>query len=584
MADWVIVVDDDTENLKIAGNILSKNGMRVTALRSGKSFLEYIEEHDMPDLVLLDIRMPNMDGFDTLVNMRRFEEKESLKPTPVIFLTADDDRGSEMRGFQMGVSDFIHKPFDPGVFVQRVSNVINSRKKMISIEEKASHDYLTGFYNKESIHEMLVPVCQKQSGSLCIIDLDSFKLVNDIYGHEMGDRVLEAFSGILSRNLTEGSICGRIGGDEFLVFVRNMQRESDIDKFTAALNIGIVKACEELVGGDMRIPLGASVGAVSVPKHGTQLDELFSLADKSLYAAKDKGKHGYVLYKEDLGIREEEDTTIVDLKTLSKLLEERNVSQSVMWMGREAFGNVYRYMMRYLDRYDISAYKVLFTINIKEDKLQKDIGEKIATAFREIIQTTLRNSDVMVRVGMDQFFLLLPEMNPEHIERVLNRMKLAWRKSSYYEITELEIEYDRIGGDSNVKAGEEDLNTVVVVDDEKSNILIAEHILKREGISTVGLKSGEELLKYLEEKDPALLLIDIGLGDMDGFEVRQRLIAKGGRISRIPVIFLTDRLDDQTEVKGFAMGALDFIRKPFVPELLTVRVKHALSLIRLQKS
>ena len=95
MAKWIIVVDDDTSNLKIAGHILSKNNMRVTALKSGKAFLDYVGTNGLPDLVLLDIKMPEMDGFETLSKLREFEVKNGLMKTPVIFLTADEDADTE---------------------------------------------------------------------------------------------------------------------------------------------------------------------------------------------------------------------------------------------------------------------------------------------------------------------------------------------------------------------------------------------------------------------------------------------------------------------------------------------------------
>ncbi len=91
MTKWIIVVDDDTANLKMAGHILSKNNMRVTALKSGSSFLEYVNENGMPDLVLLDIKMPVMDGFETLEKLRQIEKQKGLMKAPVIFLTADED-------------------------------------------------------------------------------------------------------------------------------------------------------------------------------------------------------------------------------------------------------------------------------------------------------------------------------------------------------------------------------------------------------------------------------------------------------------------------------------------------------------
>lgn len=122
MADWVIVVDDDTLNLKMAGHILSKNNMRVTALKSGQALLDYVKEHGTPDLILLDIKMPEMDGFETLEKLRKQENgKDEI---PVIFLTANEDGESETRGLSLGAMDFIKKPFVPEVLTLRVRHII----------------------------------------------------------------------------------------------------------------------------------------------------------------------------------------------------------------------------------------------------------------------------------------------------------------------------------------------------------------------------------------------------------------------------------------------------------------------------
>ena len=93
MAKWVMVVDDDTANLKMAGHILSRNSMRVTALKSGHALLEYLPEKGFPDLILLDIKMPGIDGFETLKLLREYEKSVNAEATPVIFLTADEGIG-----------------------------------------------------------------------------------------------------------------------------------------------------------------------------------------------------------------------------------------------------------------------------------------------------------------------------------------------------------------------------------------------------------------------------------------------------------------------------------------------------------
>ena len=121
--DWIIVVDDDLTNLKMAGHILSKKGMRVTALKSGQALLDYVCANGAPDLILLDVNMPGMDGFETLTRLRA--QKTDAAATPVIFLTAEDNESSEMTGLSLGAMDFIKKPFIPDVLALRVRHIID---------------------------------------------------------------------------------------------------------------------------------------------------------------------------------------------------------------------------------------------------------------------------------------------------------------------------------------------------------------------------------------------------------------------------------------------------------------------------
>ncbi len=121
--DWIIVVDDDLTNLKMAGHILSKKGMRVTALKSGQALLDYVSANGAPDLILLDVNMPGMDGFETLTRLRG--QKSDAAAAPVIFLTAEDNETSEMTGLSLGAMDFIKKPFIPDVLALRVRHTID---------------------------------------------------------------------------------------------------------------------------------------------------------------------------------------------------------------------------------------------------------------------------------------------------------------------------------------------------------------------------------------------------------------------------------------------------------------------------
>ncbi|MCR5774426.1 MAG: response regulator [Lachnospiraceae bacterium] len=122
MADWVIVTDDDDTNLKMAGHILSNAHMRVTAIKSGEKLIDYLKENEMPDLLLLDLKMPGMDGFETLQALRNLEHGRDV---PVIFLTADENDGTEAKCLSLGAVDFIKKPFIPEVLTLRVRHMID---------------------------------------------------------------------------------------------------------------------------------------------------------------------------------------------------------------------------------------------------------------------------------------------------------------------------------------------------------------------------------------------------------------------------------------------------------------------------
>ena len=123
MSDWVIVVDDDVTNLKMAGHILSKSGFRVSAVKSGQAMLDYIAANGAPDLILLDINMPEMDGFEALKRLR--EQEAGKGEIPVIFLTADENGESETKGLSLGAMDFVKKPFIPEVLALRVRHIID---------------------------------------------------------------------------------------------------------------------------------------------------------------------------------------------------------------------------------------------------------------------------------------------------------------------------------------------------------------------------------------------------------------------------------------------------------------------------
>ncbi|MBR6223651.1 MAG: response regulator [Lachnospiraceae bacterium] len=135
MADWIAVVDDDIANLKVAGRVLSRNQMQVSALKSGLDLLEFMKTKS-PDLILLDIKMPDPDGFETLKRLREWEDINNKRETPVIFLTAEDDTEAEAKGLLWGAMDYIRKPFVPEVLVLRVQHILELQRLKRNLESE----------------------------------------------------------------------------------------------------------------------------------------------------------------------------------------------------------------------------------------------------------------------------------------------------------------------------------------------------------------------------------------------------------------------------------------------------------------
>ena len=274
-----------------------------------------------------------------------------------------------------------------------------------------------------------------------------------------------------------------------------------------------------------------------------------------------------------------------DIKAVSGLFDENSASQNAMWMGRETFNNVYKYVMRYFERYFVSACKVLFTVIFKDDRIDEGMRIVMLDTFKDIVQSHLRHSDIMVVPSSVQVFLVLPEVEGSEIDRVTDRIISAWEACEYSKSAEIKCETESIYHVRDKRRTDEDdglADSVVIVDDNKANLSIASLILKKAGISTYILQSGQALLDFLKKEKPDLILLDVMMPQMDGFETFKRIKGMGGQASRIPVIFLTAEENKEIEIEGITLGAIDFIRKPFVPEVLTARVKLAINLIRLQ--
>ena len=293
--------------------------------------------------------------------------------------------------------------------------------------------------------------------------------------------------------------------------------------------------------------------------------------------------------QELLALREKRERNSVptrsNLEEIASSLEECNDASNGMWMGREVFGNVYRHMLRYMERYHGIAFQVLFTVEMPKDT-SETMRAEIMTQFRRQLQHTLRESDMMLESGENQVFLLLPEVHESDIAHVIFRVIDEWKRTEYGPITGIDSEVRRVDLDDGKSAARnrKGVDWVVVVDDDVTNLKMAGTILSRQHMRVTALKSGRALLDYVRDNRPDLILLDVRMPEMDGFETLRRLKQETSSGQEIPVIFLTADENAESEMKGLELGAMDFIKKPFVPEVLTLRVRHIIELVRLQKN
>ena len=412
----VLIVDDAIFMQKVASGMLSVKYETITA-SSGAEALELYEK-EKPDLILSDLIMPGMTGLE----LQQALQERYTENIPFMFMTADEREENESRGLESGAMDYIRKPFNKDVLLRRVDNIIRHVERIEGLKMVAETDPMTGLLNKACAQTTLADVCRTAGGVLMMVDLDSFKLVNDIYGHGMGDKILIRFADIIRSVIRSSDIAGRMGGDEFIVFCRDIRDEEIIADKARRINESLLTSAREFMGEDMNIPLGASIGAVAVPEEGTEFSELYRKADKALYRVKQNGKHGYAFFHGETAPAEEAaraDTT--NIENALMILEERNRQKGPLELGFLQFQSVYRYVVRRAETDHRSAELVLFTLSSAD----------AAEHFSETLSNSLRRGDVFTNGGKSQYLVLLSDMAGTDDLPILGRVLEQWESSEH---------------------------------------------------------------------------------------------------------------------------------------------------------
>jgi two-component system, cell cycle response regulator len=299
----ILVVDDNPDNLEIISTRLRFRGYEVEVAAHGKDALDFVDRAP-PDLILLDVMLPDIDGYEIA---RRIKNDDRLPFIPIILVTARDSTQDKVAGLDAGADDYLPKPINFPELEARVRSMLRIKRLQDELEEKnreleriSISDGLTGLFNHRHIHGLLHEEFERVNRTddpltVAMLDLDHFKRINDTYGHQAGDRVLQELAGILRSNAREIDKLGRYGGEEFLVILP----ETELDD--GAVFLERVRSDVESSGFDLDGPeplrVTISAGVATHPAPGVRdPDGLIKRADRALYAAKADGRNRVVRY------------------------------------------------------------------------------------------------------------------------------------------------------------------------------------------------------------------------------------------------------------------------------------------------
>ena len=287
----LLLVDDQPINIQVLYRIFSPD-YRVLMATSGAKALELCRA-DPPDLVLLDVVMPDMDGHEVC---RRLKSEEVTCNIPVIFVTAHNDAAEETHGFEAGAVDFIAKPVNPATVRARVKTHLTLKHQSDLLRQMVFIDGLTGVFNRRCFDEQLATEWRRASRSdsslgLLMLDIDHFKRYNDLYGHQQGDDALRQVAGAIKACLLRpGDLVARYGGEEFACIMPTTNLEGALCVAgrveQAVRNLQLVHA-----DSDTAAVVTLSIGlALGQPGRDLDATALLALADVQLYRAKHSGR------------------------------------------------------------------------------------------------------------------------------------------------------------------------------------------------------------------------------------------------------------------------------------------------------
>ncbi len=305
----ILIVDDTPDNLRLLAKILESQGYLVRKYLNGRMALQGVNR-DPPDLILLDINMPEMNGYEVCQQLKASEKTEQI---PVIFISALERIEDKVRAFELGGVDYITKPFQEQEVLIRIKNqlliqqqhkqLIEQNKRLeqeiqdrlkaeAEVRQLSLTDELTGLYNRRGffvLAEQQIKIARRTQVSCCILfaDLDGLKKINDTFGHSIGDQVIIESANILQQSFREADIIARLGGDEFAVFISGIESQSNSFYLRLQENIDNFNQKQNQA---YQLSISIGIHTCNFQDYDCSLEQGLALADQLMYEHK-QSKH-----------------------------------------------------------------------------------------------------------------------------------------------------------------------------------------------------------------------------------------------------------------------------------------------------
>lgn len=444
----ILVVDDSNMYCMIAKNAL-EGSYSVSLAHSGQEALEFLKKA-IPDLILMDIEMPGMNGKEAL---RQIKINKEWSKIPIIFLSAISEQETEVECLELGADDFIAKPFKPLIMTSRVSKILELYELRQDLEHqlirrtqqmematlKSLTDALTGLHNRDYLEKRLQELLdERHAGALFMIDLDNFKEINDTYGHIVGDKTLQIFAEVLKTYSREDDIICRLAGDEFVTFYPELiSREIAAKKASNIIHL-FAEKMSALGYADI---VSVSIG-IMMAKGDEDFITLYNNADKSLYFVKNNGKNAYHFYGENK-IVSEESSIVVDLEVVKNMMEQGLVETSGAFsVAYDEFKKIYDFVIRYVNRKKQQVQIVLFTLSMGNEYLSGISMEDAMEVLEESVISSLRAMDACTKYSNKQFIVLLMDTDKENGKKVAERVIRKFYREAQIAVSGVNLTFD----------------------------------------------------------------------------------------------------------------------------------------------